>query len=532
MNSLSDYLSHWAEKQPEAPAVEFQGTSLSYGELDRQSSALARTLIQGGVVPGDRVGLWLHKSVEAVVAVYGILKTGAAYVPIDPSAPFKRAAHIVSHCEVAYVIAQDDRVEWLREHASCRIVSVGSDADEPMETATDGSVIDWAQALAPAAAPAAASAAAADVREPLVDVASPAFILHTSGSKGVPKGVMLSHGNARAFVEWTVEEFGLTSADRVSSHAPFHFDLSVLDLFGTCSAGGCVVLIPESQVGLGGALNKFVSERRITVWYSVPGALTRMLAAKNSALLAESSLRVVLFAGETFPITRLRELCSLVPAEAFYNLYGPTETNVCVFHRVRASDLAPHLRQPVPIGRPCPYAETFVVDKSGRALGNEPGASGELCVAGDSVMLGYWWDDELTATKTILVERAGAEPVRAYRTGDLVRVDDDLNYVFGGREDDMVKIRGHRVEIGEIEAVLAAADNVREAVCVAVGDGPDERTLEAYVVPGSDPFDVAQVRRHCLAEIPRYMVPDRFHVLDALPLNRNGKVDRRRLVES
>ncbi|MFC6879223.1 MULTISPECIES: amino acid adenylation domain-containing protein [Actinomadura] len=524
MSVLSDYLSHWAEKQPDAPAVEFRGESMTYGELDRCSSAIARTLLRNGVVPGDRVGLWLRKSVESVVAVHGILKAGAAYVPIDPSAPFKRAGHILSHCEVACVIAQDDRADWLREHFSCPIVSVPSTADGPSGATADGAVIGWDEAVG--------AAAAEDDREPFVDPGSPAFILHTSGSKGVPKGVVLSHGNARAFVEWTVDEFGLRSSDRVSSHAPFHFDLSVLDLFATCSAGGCVVLVPESQVGLGGALNKFVVERRITVWYSVPGALTRMLAAKNGPTLAGSSLRVVLFAGETFPITQLRRLHELLPAADFYNLYGPTETNVCVFHRVRASDVAPGIKQPVPIGRPCPYAETFVIDQYGRPVEHEPGRTGELCVAGDSVMLGYWRDDDLTAARTVSIPRDGAEPLRAYRTGDLVRLDADLNYVFCGREDDMVKIRGHRVEIGEIEAVLSAADNVREAACVAVGEGPDERTLEAYVVPGAEPFDISAVRRHCLAEIPRYMVPERFHVIAALPLTRNGKIDRRRLVES
>jgi amino acid adenylation domain-containing protein len=531
LSGLSDCLSHWAEKQPDAPAVEFQGESMTYGELDRRSSALARTLLHSGVAPGDRVGLWLRKSVESVIAVYGVLKAGAAYVPIDPSAPFNRAGHILAHCDVACVIAEDDRVGWLRDRLSCRIVSVGSAADRSVGSVADrsvvagedGSVIAWEQALA--------AAPEEGAREPLVDPHSPAYILHTSGSKGVPKGVVLSHGNARAFVEWAVGEFGLGPADRVSSHAPLHFDLSVLDLFATCSAGGCVVLVPESQVGLGGALNRFVVERRITVWYSVPGALTRMLAAKNSALLAESSLRVVLFAGETFPITQLRQLRALAPAVDFYNLYGPTETNVCVFHRVRAPDVAPHRGRPVPIGRPCPYAVTFVVDRSGRPLGHEPGRSGELCVAGDSVMLGYWRDDDLTAAKTVLIPRDGAEPLRAYRTGDLVRLDDDLNYVFRGREDDMVKIRGHRVEMGEIEAVLSAAGNVAEAACVAVGDGPDERAVEAYVVPEAGPLDISLVRRHCLAELPRYMVPERFHVITALPLTRTGKIDRRALAD-
>ena len=516
MNGLGDCLRHWAAKRPEAPAVEFQGEAITYGELDRRSSALARTLIDGGVVPGDRVALWLHKSIESVIAVHGVLKAGAAYVPIDPSAPFKRAGHIIAHCEVACVIAQDDRVEWLRKNSSRRIVSVG--------LAADASVIGWEEALA--------AVPAKDARGPLPDLHGPAFILHTSGSKGVPKGVVLSHGNARAFVEWAVAEFGLGPSDRVSSHAPLHFDLSVLDLFATCMAGGCMVLVPESQVGLGGALNRFVVERRITVWYSVPGALTRMLAAKNSGLLAGSRLRVVLFAGETFPIARLRQLHSLIADADFYNLYGPTETNVCVFHRVRGSDVTEERRHPVPIGRACPYAATFIVDAAGRPVAHEPAASGELCVAGDSVMLGYWRDDDETAAKTVRIPRDGAEPLDAYRTGDLVRLDDELNYVFCGREDDMVKVRGHRVEIGEIEAVLSAAGNVREAACVAVDDGTGERVIEAYLVPEAPPLDVSAVRRHCLTEIPRYMVPERFHVRTAFPVTGTGKIDRKRLGET
>ncbi|WP_026401509.1 amino acid adenylation domain-containing protein [Actinomadura rifamycini] len=513
MNGLGDPLRRWAAERPDAPAVEFRGETLTYGELDRRSAALARTLRDGGVAAGDRVGLWLNKSIEAVVAVHGVLKAGAAYVPIDPSAPYKRAGRILAHCEVACVIAQDDRVGWLLENSSCPIVCVGA--------APDASVISWERALA--------AAPADDADGPGTGPGSPAFILHTSGSKGVPKGVVLSHGNAGAFVEWAVGEFGLGPDDRVAGHAPFHFDLSVLDLFATCLAGGCTILVPESHAGLGGALNRLVAERRVTVWYSVPGALTRMLAAKNRGLLAGSSLRTVLFAGEAFPVARLRELRALLPGADLCNLYGPTETNVCVYHRVRERDVAEGRVRPVPIGRACPYATTFVVDGDGRPLEHEPGAFGELCVAGDSVMLGYWRDDDLTAAKTLRPPRDGAAPPAAYRTGDLVRVDDELNYEFCGREDDMVKIRGHRVEIGEVEAVLAAADNVREAACVAVDDGSGERVLEAHVVPDGRPLDVPGLRRHCLAEIPRYMVPERFHAAAELPVTGTGKIDRRRL---
>ncbi|MFC4909670.1 amino acid adenylation domain-containing protein [Actinomadura gamaensis] len=538
MSALGDYLRRHAAERPDAPAVEYRDRTMTYGELDARSSSLARTLLRDGVKTGDRVGLWARKSIESVVAIHGVLKAGAVYVPIDPSAPFNRAGHILAHCDVACVIAEDDRVEWLREQFTCPIVSIGSGSSAP-----HASVIPWHEAVAPANNPRAvpannppvgsannSSVAPADDPVPArVGLHDPAYILHTSGSKGTPKGVALSHGNARAFVEWAVGEFGLSPADRVAGHAPFHFDLSILDLFATCAAGGCVVLVPESQVGLGGALNRFVADRGVTVWYSVPGALTRMLAAKNADLLTGSPLRVVLFAGEPFPLPHLRQLRARLPEAALYNLYGPTETNVCLFHAVRPSDVAPDRTRPVPIGRPCPYATAFVVDRDGRPLDPAPGRTGELCVAGDSVMLGYWRDDDLTASRTVLIPRAGAEPLAAYRTGDLVRFDDDLNHVFLGREDDMVKIRGHRVEIGEIEAVLSAAGNVREAACVVVGDGPDDRAVEAYVVPEAPPLDLGPVRRHCLAELPRYMVPERFHVVAALPLTGTGKIDRRGL---
>ncbi|MFF3432125.1 amino acid adenylation domain-containing protein [Streptomyces sp. NPDC002602] len=517
MRTLTDYLDAAAVRRPNAPAIEFQGETLTYAELHARSTALAGTLLRRGIGAGDRVGLWLRKSPESIVGLYGILRTGAAYVPIDPGAPLDRAAKIIDDCRLAGVITQDEHVPWLLERAPAHspdrpVVAVGGTRGAP----ADPRVVAWSDAVAGTSAVPLAGLGA--------DPSAPAYILYTSGSKGDPKGVMLSHANAMVFVEWVVAEFRITAHDRVSSHAPLHFDLSVLDVFATCLAGACVVLLPESQLGLGGVLSRVVVERKVTVWYSVPNALNRMLTARNSVLLDASALRVVLFAGEVFPLGALRRLRELLPHADLYNLYGPTETNVCTFHRVRDGDVAPGRTEPVPIGRPCPYTTTFVVDESGELLREEPGVTGELCVAGPSVMLGYWRDAPLTAGKLLTAVREDGTSLEAYRTGDTVRIEAGGEYAFLGRNDDMVKIRGHRVELGEVESALAEA--VREVVCVTVGDTSGERHIEAYVVPFSAGCEVSELRRHCLDVLPRYMVPKHFHLVAALPRTRSGKLDR------
>ncbi|MFD7750304.1 amino acid adenylation domain-containing protein [Streptomyces sp. NPDC059698] len=523
MRNLISYLAEAAESRPDSVAAEMQGETLTYAQLHIRSSALAATLIREGVHPGEHVGLWLKKSLEAVVGIYGILKTGAAYVPIDPATPLDRVMKIISKCELSGVITHAEQADWLLGlPAAVRpkgpVVHVGAARGET----DDSPVIPWHIAVG-ATGP---GSATATPELPDLCPDSPAYLFHTSGSKGTPKGVVLSHANAMAFVEWAVDEFDLTSRDRVSSHAPLHFDLSVLDIFATCRAGARVVLLPASQIGFGGILNRVVVEHGITVWYSVPNALGRMVSADNSELLRSSSLRCVLFAGENFPLGPLRRLRELLPGAALYNLFGPTETNVCTFHQVRDQDLEQGRTEPVPIGRPCPYATAFVVDPAGIPLDQVPGTVGELCVSGASVMLGYWKDAQLTAEKTLRLTHEDGTPVDAYRTGDTVRVSPGSLYSFLGRNDDMVKVRGYRVELGDVESALSEVPSVREAVCVVVGGTEGEKRLEAYVVSRSPEPTALELRRHCLATLPRHMVPERFHFLTALPRTRSGKVDR------
>ncbi|MFD4529072.1 amino acid adenylation domain-containing protein [Streptomyces sp. NPDC058470] len=519
MRTLDELLTRVAAARPAAEAVRHRGAATDYAELDRAATSLATTLREAGVGPGDRVALWMAKSVETVVAVHAVLKCGAAYVPVDPAVPAARAAYIVEDCAVRCLIADGTRLELLEERglpAGLRAaVVLGEASTAGTEPAGAGGLrrIGWHEAVR--------RTVPEEFTPPSVGPDDLAYVLYTSGSTGTPKGVMLSHRNALAFVDWAVAEFGLTPQDRLSSHAPVHFDLSVFDVFAAVSAGACLVLVPENQKALGAALNRLVDEEGITVWYSVPGALIRMVDAKNRALLGASRLRTVLFAGEPFALKHLRRLREALPEADLHNLYGPTETNVCTHHKVTDADLAPERTGPPPIGRPCPYAEVLLLGSDGRPVPDVPGAEGELCIAGDSVMLGYWGHDPVAAP-------AGAP--RTHRTGDVVVSRGALGYTYLGRRDHMVKIRGYRVEPEEIETVLMGLPSVHEAVCVAVPDADGGMALEAYVIPeeGTAP-DVAELRGHCLDALPRYMVPGTFHLVDAFPRTSTGKTDRRAL---
>jgi amino acid adenylation domain-containing protein len=463
--SLHQLLVLSAQNYPDRIAVEeTEGGSITYQDLSQLSDRLRDTLIHLGIRPGDRVGIYMRKSVDAVASIFGILKAGAAYVPVDPGAPPARNAYIFSDCTVKAILIENRFVERLSAELARQnnlptfIVLDGTGGGNYLKSALERVKTD-------------------DATPHVSFETSPdnlAYILYTSGSTGKPKGVMLTHQNAISYVDWCSEVFEPSEIDRFSSHAPFHFDLSILDIYVSLKHGAALVLI-EEEIGKDPIrLARLISDKRITIWYSTPSILSFLAQYGKLDQYGFPDLRLVLFAGEVFPIKHLRILKNLVPKPRYFNLYGPTETNVCTYFEIPATIPVDHTK-PFPIGEACSHYRIKIVDEQGQEVGN--GQMGELIAAGPSVMQGYWNLPEKTAN-AFLVDSSGQ---RWYKTGDVVVQDENGNYIYVSRRDRMVKKRGYRVELGEIEAGLYTHPDVKEAAVIAISNEEDGVQITAFL---------------------------------------------------
>lgn len=526
---LQRLLTEAAARQPQRPAVASEGRVLTYQELDQLSNKVARALLRLGVAPADRVGILAPKSAAAVVGLYGVLKAGACYVPLDPKAPSGRLCHIVRDSGATMIVTDEARTSQAATLAGTvprppGVLVVGVPG-RPEREEGPGVPAEGADTMP-------CTAVAEESGEPLAEERAIetdlAYILYTSGSTGIPKGVMISHRNSLTFVDWAAAAAGLSEQDRVCSPAPLTFDLSVFDIFATCRAAACLTVLPEGAATFPVSIARFLEAERISVWYSVPSVLTLLARYGSLQQFDLSGLQMVIFAGEVFPPKHLARLMAELPHARYLNWYGPTETNVCTAFEVPASWAD---AQPAPIGKACANTEVFAVTSEGRRV-SRPGEEGELYVRGPSLMRGYW--GQPTKTSEALVRN----PFRAeydelvYRTGDLVTLEPAGNYVFLGRRDSMAKIRGYRVELGEVEATLYRHPAIREAAVLPVPDELLGSRLRAVVTAdGGGGLTRENVLDHCRRWLPGYMVPDIVEFREEMPRTSTGKVDRAGLAQ-
>ncbi|GHO89861.1 amino acid adenylation domain-containing protein [Dictyobacter formicarum] len=497
MKNLVDLVIHNATQSQDAVAINAIDGIVTYGALDNLANQFARGLTRLGVQRGDRVGIWLEKSTYTIAAMQGVLRLGAVYVPLDPLSPPSRISTIINDCTIHVLITMQQRASGLRATADLPLLTCLC-----LDSPEDDSNWEWLQTFS---------------TTPYKTVPTAendmAYILYTSGSTGKPKGVCISHKNALAFVEWAVSELDITPYDNLANHAPFHFDLSVFDIYAAFYRGATVCLIPDGFSYIPHRLVRFLVNEAITIWYSVPSVLILMMEQGGWLDITHHSLRAILFAGEPFAVKQVQRLNKRWPELDLLNLYGPTETNVCTFYAISRTQLEQNT--PLPIGQACSGDTVWAQKEDGSVAG--PGEEGELMVKGPTVMIGYW-----------------NQPVHGnqpYATGDRVRLEKDGNYFYLGRRDQMLKVRGHRIEPGDIEAILEQHPQIHTAAVVVTGSGLDARLMAFIVFDTPQAPSLLEIKRFCSERLPRYMIIDVLTVLPELPRTRNGKIDRLALMQ-
>lgn len=490
--SIIESLKISSRNSPGASAVVFRGAHYSYAQLDQLSDRIGLALQERGISARDKVGVYLEKSLQALACIYGVLKTGACYVPLSPSDPAVRTAYMLESSGTCRMLFSAPlRPDLTRALVAANLAALEvdellSDARDPMSTFTF----------------------------PSVSSKDCAAILHTSGSTGNPKGAMITHGNLAVFLDWAIHAFNLHGNDCLLSHAPLQFDLSFFDVFAAAAAGATVVLAEAADTCNASRMARLVNEAEVTVWQSVPSALSLQNMSGRSVPMP--GVRHVLFAGESMPRQTLLRLPELFPRARLHNVYGCTETNDSFMYSLpRDIHESP---DPLPIGQALPHTRYRIVDQFDQDVA--PGVAGHLMISGETVMAGY------VGTST---PGKGADSY--YRTNDLVLEAANGLLQFLGRIDSVVKINGYRVNLTEIEAWLQHSGRFEEVASFCVDDSLlGQRIVVAVKIPLCNACSPLELKTYCAGGLPRYAIPHSFYITDKeLPKGSTGKIDRQRI---
>jgi len=502
---VQQYFSESATRFPEKPCVCCDEDSLSFREVENFTNAFARAIKVAGVQRGEFVPFFMKKSVRSILSILSILKADCAYIPIDGKSPAQRLKSILTAAQASVIIVDDESQSLLEE-----LLPV----DERPKTIKK--IINISRFTPVETAPIEAQNLSIDI----------AYVLFTSGSTGVPKGVMIPHKAIIDYIDWCVETYHLNADDVIANHAPLYFDNSTFDLYCAFKTGATLQLVHEELNVVLPRLVKWLSERAISVFFCVPSVLTMLLRSKRLKPDSFPKLRHLICAGEVLPRDILSEWMVMYPHIQFANMYGPTEITVdCSYHiqhEIPSKDVLS-----IPIGKARTNMELFVRTDGGE-LSQAIGAQGELLVRGTSVAYGYLGDAERTQKSFIQNPLNPFFHDLLYCTGDLVRVDQNGDYLFLGRADDQIKYLGYRIELGEIEASLVGIEGVHEGVVVFNNSSNESEREIAALVSLLEGFDADNLRQALEKRLPKYMVPTKIKITnDDFPRTANGKYDRK-----
>jgi amino acid adenylation domain-containing protein len=520
---LHEPVEFWGGAAPGAPAVAESAVVWTYRELRARMRRVAALLRSLGIERNDRIAVLMDNGALACSAILGALAADACFVPLSPAFPALRIASVVTQAGPAAVITLKRSLPLLAEAlggvSALPVIVLDADAGAGAAAEAPSSRMFWASDVA----------AFPDERAPSRNREEDlAYILFTSGTTGQPKGVMLSHRAVMSALRWSADLWALSASDRLANHSRLTFDVSMFDIFAGFLAGATVCpVIGAKDLTFPG---EFIRKLRITVWCSAPGVIGMMIKSRQLAAGSFAGLRAALFIGEALPAEWAAEWRRLQPQTPIYNTYGPTEAAIfCTAHNVDV-DSPLETGRPVPIGLPSADCELFVLRMHSDELA-APGEVGRLMIAGSQLAHGYWRAPEITARAFRPNPFKRGLGVLMYDTGDLAWADARGVLTWAGRSDSQVKVRGYRVELGEIETAVRSAPSVHDAAAFAAPDGVE---LVAAVVSAlhDEPLDEDALRDFLADRLPSYMIPARFAVMSEFPRNANGKVDRRKLREA
>ncbi|NOQ25380.1 MAG: amino acid adenylation domain-containing protein [Bacteroidales bacterium] len=470
------------DKSPDNVALILQEKEMTYKELNEKSNQIARLIVKQGVKEDDIVGIMVDRSFEMIIGIIGILKSGGAYLPIDPNYPEERIKYIITNSRAKLILTKSDYLSKIKEIKTIDIEDEGNYTEDTFNL------------------------------KKLNTSNSLAYLIYTSGSTGNPKGVMVEHHSLVNHIYNQIDEFKINEDERILQFSTYTFDASVEQIFLALMSGSSLVIISNESILNGDMLNQYIKEKRITHIHTVPALLENISTDHKS-------IKRVISGGDKCPVSLARRWYNICD---FYNKYGPTETTITSIE-YKVKDLDKN-QSSIHIGKPTSNTKIYILNSESLEL--QPiGVPGEICIGGFGLARGYWDNEELTNEKFIVNPFNKNE--RIYRTGDLAKWLPDGNIKYLNRIDNQVKIRGNRIELGEIEHNLSNHEKIKEVIVTAIGN-ENEKSLCAYIISEAE-LDTSELRAYLSQSLPEFMIPSYFVRLEELPLTANGKINRKAL---